>query len=369
VPSPGSPPSPAAPRRAQPQAHMTRDVAEQCLEFMLTQGTRAGTGQLRVCFFGGEPMLRFDLLRHMVLELTKRAEACGISVLFELSTNGTLLSDEQLAFLEEYDVVVQISFDGCERLQNGNRPFVQGRKGSFDTVAANLRRALRHLHHVEVRSTIPAKECDFVEVGQALVDIGVPMFDIEIASAHELPWDAALFERLRRSLHSWCRRYYGILRETRTIDRGFEALARRLSAGGVKVRACGAALERVAIGCDGTLWPCHTWCGTPFAAWVLGDVRSGLCHRRTSRLIRSWDFQTRPQCRTCWARTFCLGGCFLTRESPAAVRSGRASVGANGEMACALLKERVKLAAWLTLELREKDPAALQALLDVPTRA
>ncbi|MGZ8430173.1 MAG: radical SAM protein, partial [Candidatus Deferrimicrobiaceae bacterium] len=93
--------------------------------------------KVSVTFFGGEPLLRFPLIRTAVGEARRMAREKGKEISFSITTNGTLLTREIAGFLKENGVSVCLSIDGPREIHDRNRPYASGR-GSYDDVARGL---------------------------------------------------------------------------------------------------------------------------------------------------------------------------------------------------------------------------------------
>lgn len=120
---------------------MSLDVAKKAIEDFVDHGPR----RCSIGFFGGEPLLEFELLKQIVLFAEERSSQCGIERLFYLTTNGTLLSDEAIHFLTEHEFSVLISLDGPKETHDQYRVFrderhPEQRRGSYDVVMKNMER-------------------------------------------------------------------------------------------------------------------------------------------------------------------------------------------------------------------------------------
>jgi His-Xaa-Ser system radical SAM maturase HxsB len=97
---------------------MTAEVAERGLDFVFRSPSRA----IKIEFQGGEPLLNFELIRHIVLEAKRRNESHGRDLRFVIATTLSLLTDEMLEFCVEHQIDLSASLDGPEDLHNANRP-------------------------------------------------------------------------------------------------------------------------------------------------------------------------------------------------------------------------------------------------------
>lgn len=117
---------------------MSLETAKKAIRQLLDQQP-ARKGRSPITFYGGEPLLEFDLLRQCVEFAEQDAAERGKQVRFSITTNGTLMNDEVVDFLVEHDFLVLVSLDGCREAHDRYRVFPNG-KGSFDLVLRNLYR-------------------------------------------------------------------------------------------------------------------------------------------------------------------------------------------------------------------------------------
>ena len=111
-----------------------------------------------VCFFGGEPLLRWsDLIVPTVLY--KERMYPDKKLTFSITTNCSLLDDEKIKFIVDHKIGVLTSIDGAKETQDFNRPFHNG-KGSFDIVSKNIEKMIANNHKGTFRSTVYPPTCD-----------------------------------------------------------------------------------------------------------------------------------------------------------------------------------------------------------------
>ena len=125
-------------KRQHEERDMTLDIAKKSVEYFIAR-TNTNKKEMKpaITFYGGEPLLRFDLIKEIV-ELTKRS---GVSneYRFSLTTNGTLLTDEVIKYFVENDISILVSLDGPKKIHDLYRVFSNG-QGTFDAIQKNLKR-------------------------------------------------------------------------------------------------------------------------------------------------------------------------------------------------------------------------------------
>ncbi len=147
---------------------MTQRTARKAVDWLIEQSGKVK--ELRINFFGGEPLLNFPLVQDVLEYALERGRACGKQFEFDITTNGSLLDDEKIAFFKEHDIVPMVSIDGPKELQDRQRPFKNG-KGSYDVIAPRIRNLLSVLPESACRATLIGNS-DPVAVDNALQKMG-----------------------------------------------------------------------------------------------------------------------------------------------------------------------------------------------------
>lgn len=124
---------------------MTWETAKAALDFLLKHSGEAKT--LSVSFYGGEPLLKFDVIKRCVDYLKMKSSK---KLFFYMTTNISLLTDEVIVFLKENNFEILISFDGPERIQNKNRKFAADGSGTYKKVYSIMQGIVeKHPEYVE----------------------------------------------------------------------------------------------------------------------------------------------------------------------------------------------------------------------------
>ncbi len=328
---------------------MSFETAKAAIDFLLRESGNRKV--LEVDFFGGEPLMNFDVVKRTVYYAKEEAAKLGKRFLFTTTTNGLLLDDETVAFLNEEMENVVLSVDGRKEVHDAVRKTVNG-KGSFDAVIGKIKQFVkaRGDKHYYVRGTFTAKNLDFSKDVLFLADNGFDSIslepvvtdipDLQIREEH-LPTIEAEYEKL-------CDEY--IRREAE--GRGFlffhfhvdleggPCLAKRVS-------ACGAGNEYFSVVPNGDIYPCHQFAGD--AAWRMGNVFEGkLDGRLREKFARSCLF-TRKKCGDCFAKFICSGGCSANNYH----YSG--DIDEPYPMTCVMMKKRIECAMHVLAERKARE--------------
>lgn len=291
---------------------MNEETARASVEFMLRE---AGANKIaHLTFFGGETLLNFPVLKTTIAYARRRAAELGKEVDFSLTTNATLLRPEIIEFLAENRVGVTISIDGPKEMQDRFRVFQNG-SGSYDVIAPKIKELLRRhtSRPIGARVTLTSATLDvkrifrhltedvgFWEVGFAPVTtspnqqyaISEDGFDTMLGQFRDLAW-----EFLERSASN---RHHGFSNVKDTLE--------EIHKGVSKAYPCGAGLGLMGVSTDGDVALCHRFAGSD--AHKLGTVRDGVDRQAQIGFLEQHHITDKTDCRTCWARPLCSGGCY-----------------------------------------------------------
>jgi uncharacterized protein len=315
---------------------MTGRVMEQALDFLLQNS--GGVKRLQVDFFGGEPLLAFDEIRHGVKYARSLEKEHGRTILFTLTTNALLLNREVLDFIKAEGMSLILSLDGPEDVNDLFRKRRDGR-GSYHEVIENIRLAQSMLppHSYYVRGTFTARTLHILETLKFMEDEGFINVSLEpVACPDDAPY--ALREE---HLESLLEKYREIAlwlqgRKMKFFHFNLEmdnplCLTRRIT-------GCGAGAEYLAVDPRGDIYPCHQFVERP--PFKMGNVARGIENPDVSTLFRKSTIYTKEGCDDCWARFYCGGGCHFQQFA----RNG--SIQKPSPFYCNLFKGRLESALW-----------------------
>lgn len=302
-----------------------RGMMDESTAFKAVEWLVANSGsalKLHITFFGGEPLLNFPLLRKVVAYAKQKAADKGKEITFGLTTNGSLLTDEVIAFLKEEKINPLISFDGPPDYQNRQRPFKDG-SGSYDRVRANVQKLRGIYPSVMARATL-LDDADPFAVKEGVLQAGFTSFKMYPASPvllsacpAEPAADGAGKARQERMVAFRRREAEELLvaiRERRMAEYGFGIALQSLAAlvfGRKRYYCCTVGKTCLAISVNGDIYPCHRFTGLP-------DMRQGNIVDYVAGEINDYHravVNTLPACRSCYARNDCGGGCFYHNKS------------------------------------------------------
>jgi len=338
------------------RAVMSFEVGKQALDFLVAHsGSRRN---LEVDFFGGEPLMNFEVVKQLVAYARSIEKAAGKRFRFTLTTNGLLIDDEVIDFANREMSNVVLSLDGRKEIHDRLRVDYAGR-GSWERIVPKFQKLVqaRGGKQYYMRGTFTHANPDFLEDIRTMLDLGFTELSMEpVVCAPEDP--AAL---TKEDLPVVMRQYEDLARlmlQRRREGRPFTFYHYMLDLSGgpciyKRISGCGSGTEYMAVTPWGDLYPCHQFVGEE--AFRLGDVWHGVTHPETQKQFAACNVYAREGCRDCWARLYCSGGC--------AANAWHATGSVLGvyETGCELFRKRMECAIMLQvaeqLEAERKDEA------------
>lgn len=293
---------------------MSVEVGKRAVDFIIEN-----SGARRHCeidFFGGEPLMNMDTVKAVVEYVRQRESETGKVFKLTLTTNGVLLNDANIKYLNDNNISLVLSMDGRPEVHDNMRPHVDGR-GSFDRILKNVRKTVdsRNGENYYLRGTFTANNLDFAADVLAMADLGFNLLSVEPVVAKDC--DYALEEEHLPKLYQQYEELAVEYLNRKLAGNGFEffhfnmdinngpCVAKRLS-------GCGAGHEYFAVTPDGDLYPCHQFVGRE--KYLLGTVFEGVKETKMPEKFRQAHVLNKPECAKCWARFYCSGGCHANAD-------------------------------------------------------
>ena len=321
------------------RALMSFEVAKQAIDFLIEHsGSRKN---LEVDFFGGEPLMNFDVVKEIVTYCRSIEKEKGKNFRFTLTTNGVLLDDEVIDFANKECHNVVLSLDGRKEVHDRLRKTVNG-NGSYDIIVPKFQ------HFVErrgnkgyyIRGTFTHNNTDFTNDIFHMADLGFTELSMEPVvcspdDPYALTYDdlPVLFEQYELLAKDMLRRE----KEGKPIT--FYHYMLDLNAGPCiykRISGCGSGTEYMAVTPWGDLYPCHQFVGNP--DYLLGNVYDGVTNTAVQDEFKLCNAYARPDCKDCWAKLYCSGGCAANAYHATGSVTGVYRYG------CELFKKRIECA-------------------------
>ena len=324
------------------RAVMSFEVGKQALDFLVAHS--GGRHNLEVDFFGGEPLMNFQVVKELVAYARSIEAESGKHFRFTLTTNGMLIDDEVIDFANREMSNVVLSLDGRKEIHDRNRVDYAGR-GSWETIVPKFQKLVkaRDGKNYYMRGTFTHANPDFLEDIKTMLELGFTELSMEpvvcaagdpaTLTEEDLPIVSRQYEDLARLMLA--RR-----REGRPFT--FYHYMLDLSGGPCiykRISGCGSGTEYMAVTPWGDLYPCHQFVGEE--KFRLGDVWQGVTNEAVQEEFAACNVYAREECRTCWARLYCSGGC------AANAYHATGSVRGVYEYGCELFRKRMECAIML----------------------
>jgi uncharacterized protein len=268
---------------------------------------------LVIGFMGGEPLLN----RTLVHDVTRyAADACARAkhpVRFSITTNGTLLTADDIALFASFPFTVTISIDGPAGVHRALRVLNNG-ADSYRTLLDRLE--LFQLHgrprQLSGRATVTPLATDVERLLDALVALGfddVGVAPVLVSPRPELAFGEEQFAAFLAQMVQCGTKALRNLRQGRRYPfSNFETALWQIHRGTHRPYPCGAGAAYLSAGADGELFACHRFIDDP--EFRAGHVRTGLDQEWRRRHLQQQHVDRAEPCRECWARYLCGGGCY-----------------------------------------------------------
>ena len=340
------------------RALMSFEVGKKALDFLVANsGNRVN---LEVDFFGGEPLMNWDVVKQLVEYGRSLEKSNNKKFRFTLTTNGILLNDEILEFVNKEMGNIVLSIDGRKEINDKMRPF-RGGQGSYDIIVPKFQKVAesRDQMNYYVRGTFTHNNLDFSKDVLHLADLGFKQISVEPVVAQptddyaireeDLPilkeeYDKLAVEMIKRKKEGKAFNFFHFM-----IDlQGGPCVAKRLS-------GCGSGTEYLAVTPWGDLYPCHQFVGDP--KYLMGDIWKGVTNTAVRDEFKHCNAYARKECQDCWAKLYCSGGC--------AANSYHATGSITGvyEYGCELFRKRMECA--IMIQVAQNQELAAQGI-EVP---
>lgn len=268
---------------------------------------------LEVDFFGGEPLMNFDAIKKLVDYGRSLEKEYNKHFRFTVTTNGVLLDEEKMDYINENMDNVVLSIDGRKETNDRMRKTIN-KKGSYDLIVDNYKRFIskRGSKDYFARGTYTSNNLDFSEDVKHMRELGFDKISVEPVVAKDEEKYALKKEHvdILKKEYEKLAEYY--IESYKSKDRRFQFFHFNIELEGgpciyKRSIGCGAGTEYVAVTPSGDLYPCHQFVGNE--EFIIGNVEEGITNRALADKFKNVSVNDKPACRDCWAKYFCSGGC------------------------------------------------------------
>ncbi len=292
------------------RAIMSLEVGKRALDFLIENSH--GRRNLEVDFFGGEPLMNWDMIKELVAYARVREKEAGKNFRFTLTTNGMLIEDDVIEFSNREMSNVVLSLDGRKEVHDRFRVDYKG-EGSWEKIVPKFQKFVeaRGGKNYYMRGTFTHANPDFLKDIEEMLSLGFNELSMEpvvcapddpsalTASDMEIVKDQ--YEKLAELMIKKHREGKPFTFYHYMIDlKGGPCIYKRVS-------GCGSGTEYMAVTPWGDLYPCHQFVGDE--AFRLGDIWKGVTNTKKQDEFAACNVYSRPECKDCWAKLYCSGGC------------------------------------------------------------
>ena len=288
---------------------MSFETGKHAIDFLLeNSGNRPN---LELDFFGGEPLMNFGVVKQVVEYARSREKEYNKKFRFTITTNGLLLDDEKIEFINREMSNVVLSIDGRKEVNDYFRVLPNG-QGCYDIILPKYKKLVEGRGDKEyyVRGTFTNKNLDFSKDVFALNEAGFDQISVEpvvgdddiyALTEKDLPAVFAEYEKLALKLleNEKNGKKFNFFHFMLDLYQGPCAIKR--------LRGCGCGNDYVAITPDGDIFPCHQFVGID--EYKMGNIDEGTFDQEMKADFAKAHVYSKPECRECWAKFYCSGGC------------------------------------------------------------
>jgi len=326
------------------RAVMSFEVGKRALDYLIeNSGTRRN---LEVDFFGGEPLMNFQVVKDLVAYARSVEKEHNKNFRFTLTTNGVLVDDDVIDFANRECSNVVLSLDGRKEIHDRYRVDYAG-NGSWEKIVPKFQKFVeaRGGKNYYMRGTFTHANPDFLKDIQQMLDLGFRELSMEpVVCAPGDPSELTQ-EDLAIVLDQYEKLAELMLKKDKEGDpftfyhymidlTGGPCIYKRIS-------GCGSGTEYMAVTPWGDLYPCHQFVGDE--KFKLGDIWNGVTNTEIQNEFASCNVYAHPECRDCWARLYCSGGC------AANAYHATGSVTGVYENGCTLFRKRMECAIMVAI--------------------
>jgi uncharacterized protein len=327
---------------------MSFEIGKAAIDFMIANS--AGRKNLELDFFGGEPLMNFETVKQIVKYARSIEKENNKNFRFTITTNGLLLSDDKIEFINSEMSNVVLSIDGRPEVNDALRYKADG-SGSYNSILPKYKKlvAARNGKEYYVRGTYTKYNLDFTKDVLHLLELGFDQISIEpVVSESSQPYALTVddfplifkeYDILSKEIIERKKRGDGFnfFHFMLDLDQGPCAIKR--------LRGCSCGNEYVAVTPEGDIYPCHQFVG--MEEMKMGSVLDGSLNSKIKKSFSKANVYAKEDCKNCWAKFYCSGGCNANNYIYAK------SILTPHELSCAIEKKRLECAIMIKAALAE----------------
>lgn len=324
------------------RSFMSAEVGKKALDFLVSSSSNRRN--LEVDFFGGEPLMNFDVVKEIVEYGRELEKTTGKNFRFTLTTNGVLLDDEKIDYINKHMSNVVLSIDGRKETNDRMRKTLS-KDGSYDIIMPKFKKLVDKRNHEKyyMRGTFTRNNLDFKEDVLHIFNEGFKEISVEPVVASP----SAPYSIRKEDIETICNEYEALAKEMIELKKegkefNFFHFMIDLSGGpcvAKRITGCGAGSEYLAVTPTGDLYPCHQFVGDE--DFLMGTVFEGVTNATRTEEFNKCNVLTKTECSSCFSKYYCSGGC------AANAYQNTGDILTPYEIGCELQKKRIECAIML----------------------
>ncbi len=326
------------------RALMSYEVGKRALDFLVeNSGNRTN---LEVDFFGGEPLMNFDVVKDLVKYARSIEKEKGKNFRFTLTTNGVLIDDDVIEFANKEMSNVVLSLDGRKEVHDRYRVDYNG-KGSWEKILPKFQKLVkaRDNKNYYMRGTFTHFNPDFTEDIKEMLKHGFTELSMEPVVCAKGDKNELTEEDIKIVLSEY-EKLAKLMLEKKKEGKPFTFYHYMIDLKGgpciyKRISGCGSGTEYMAVTPSGDLYPCHQFVGEE--KFKLGNIYDGVTNKTVTKEFLDCNVYARKDCKDCWAKLYCSGGC------SANAYHATGSVRGVYKAGCELFKKRMECAIALAV--------------------
>ncbi len=287
---------------------MPPETGKKAIDFLIEKS--ANRENIELDFFGGEPLMAWDTVVETVNYARSIEKQHGKNFRFTITTNGVLLDDEKIDYINREMSNVVLSLDGRRGVTDRIRRTLNG-KSVYDVIVPKFQRLVERRGDKDyyVRATFTKYNLDFTEDVLHLRDLGFEQLSAEpVVTDEKEPYALTMADlpRIFEEYDTLCKvmanrtdKKFNFFHFMVDLDQGPCAIKR--------LRGCGCGNDYVAVDPHGNIFPCHQFVGID--KWKMGNLNDGTFDDEIKTYFAKTHLYSKQGCRDCWAKFYCSGGC------------------------------------------------------------
>lgn len=320
---------------------MSPEIAKKAVDFLLkTSPTRK---HYEIDFFGGEPLLNMETLREVTSYIRQKETELNKKIKLTLTTNGMLLTDDVINWLNDNNISVVLSLDGRQEVHDNMRKD-KGNQNTYDKILPKFKKLVnsRNNENYYLRGTYTSKNLDFTNDIISMYDENFRILSLEPVVSTDK--NLSIREEDLPKIFSEYEKLVDIYLEKKSQKDPFNFFHFNVDLSGgpclhKRISACGAGHEYYAVATNGDLFPCHQFVGKD--EYKLGTVFDEKITSDIPQKFRNSHIFNKPKCQNCFAKYFCSGGCHANNINI------NNNILEPYDIGCKIMKKRLECALYL----------------------